>query len=129
MRRALANRPKFRLLRRCAVGNVTASTYGADDMPTYRRISENEYDVLNELAACDRARQRVLDHEPGWARPMDVGGSDGSHHSKTLAALYRRGYAERARRSAFGTRGSWLYKVTALGYATLHNERQRRGRP
>lgn len=30
-----------------------------------------------------------------WKRPMDVGGTNGSHHSGTLAQLARKGLAER----------------------------------
>lgn len=37
-------------------------------------------------------------YDNGWARPMDVGGRDCSHHSRTLAKLVRLGYAEERRR-------------------------------
>lgn len=46
-------------------------------------MTERQYSVL-----------RCLDEEV-WARPMDVGGRDGSHHSATLAQLSRMGLAER----------------------------------
>ena len=48
------------------------------------RISDRQHDVLGSLAAYG-----------DWARPMDVGGRDGSHHSATLAQLARQGLAER----------------------------------
>lgn len=48
------------------------------------RISEREKDVLDSLTAYK-----------DWARPMDVGGRDGSHHSMTLSQLARRGLVER----------------------------------
>jgi hypothetical protein len=45
----------------------------------------------------DRQRDvlRSLDGFGGWARPMDVGARDGSHHSATLSALARRGLVDR----------------------------------
>lgn len=53
----------------------------------------------------------------GWARPMDVGGKNTSHHSHTLKALVDAGYAERKSRFPKGeaTRGSFVYRVTKRG--------------
>lgn len=47
-------------------------------------ISDRQRDVLESLAVYG-----------DWARPMDVGARDGSHHSATLSALADRGLAER----------------------------------
>lgn len=45
-----------------------------------------------------------------WWRPMDVGGFDGSHHSRTLAKLVKLGLAERRKRGSLaGIRSSWEY--------------------
>lgn len=65
------------------------------------------YDYLDGL--------RMLEHTQQlgecWWRPMDVGGSDGSHHSRTLAKLVRLGLAERRQRGALcKMRGSWEYR-------------------
>jgi hypothetical protein len=48
-------------------------------------LSDRKREVLDALSGL---------HE-GWARPMDVGGRDGSHHSATLAQLAKHGLAER----------------------------------
>lgn len=42
----------------------------------------------------------------GWARPMDVGGHNGSDHSYVLARLVKKGYVERKARGSWGSRGS-----------------------
>jgi hypothetical protein len=48
------------------------------------RLSDRQRDVLDSLAVFG-----------DWARPMDVGARDSSHHSATLSALSRRGLVER----------------------------------
>ena len=53
-----------------------------------RSLRPHEEEVLNYL-------QWFAENRPQkWVRPMDVGGSDGSHHSGTLAKLVKLGYAE-----------------------------------
>jgi hypothetical protein len=47
-------------------------------------LSDRSLDVLDALAVYG-----------DWARPMDIGGRDGSHHSVTLSLLSRRQLAER----------------------------------
>lgn len=48
------------------------------------QISDRQLDVLEALAVYG-----------DWARPMDVGARDGSHHSATLSQLARHGLADR----------------------------------
>ena len=48
------------------------------------QISDRQLDVLESLAVYG-----------DWARPMDVGASDGSHHSATLGQLARHGLVDR----------------------------------
>jgi hypothetical protein len=56
----------------------------------------------------------------GYVRPLDCGGANGSHHSATLAKLVRLGLAERRQRSIWQPlRGSWSYRITDAGRATL----------
>lgn len=62
------------------------------------------------LAAHEREVLDNLRHQVGWVRPMDVGGKDASHHSRTLAKLVRLGLAERRRRAGW-TRPSYLYRA------------------
>lgn len=56
-----------------------------------------------------------------WLRPMDIGGTDGSHHSRTLAKLVKRGLVERRKRNTItnvilnGHRGSYVYRITDQG--------------
>lgn len=57
--------------------------HGAGPAPL-KKISDRQLDVLDALAAYG-----------DWARPMDIGARDGSHHSATLSGLARRGLAER----------------------------------
>ena len=52
----------------------------------------------------------------GWARPMDVGGTDGSHHSKTLAALWRQGLVERRPRQTLVNHLTQATEVRASSY-------------
>lgn len=76
-----------------------------------RAIPARQRDVLVSLA-----------HHDGWSRPMDVGASDGSHHSTTLRALIKKHLVERR------VRGSLLNMVRGHeeGYALL--AKARRGR-
>lgn len=63
-------------------------------------LTDRQRDVLAALAIYD-----------GWARPMDVGARDGSHHCMTLRALVKKGLAERKLRGSLlnQIRGTALY--------------------
>lgn len=75
-----------------------------------------------------------------WARPMDIGARDGSHHAATISALVRKGLAERqlrgslinhirgqacydawsrVKRGRSAPRGSYQYRITKAGRALL----------
>lgn len=68
-------------------------------------------------------RLRAFEPAGAWARPMDLGGKDGSNHSRVLAALVRKGLVERAPRATlandrlhgqkprFDSRGSNVYRI------------------
>jgi len=65
-----------------------------------------------------------------WARPLDLGARDSSHHSRTLAQLCGLGLVERGRRNTLinmigGRRGSWKYRITATGRARARRELKR----
>jgi len=47
-------------------------------------LSERQREVLD-----------ILVGYKGWARPMDIGARDGSHHSATLSGLAKRGLIEK----------------------------------
>lgn len=53
----------------------------ADKSP---RLSDRQLDVLDSLSGYI-----------GWARPMDIGARDSSHHSATLSGLAKQGLVER----------------------------------
>ncbi|ARB13722.1 hypothetical protein Ccr2_gp191c [Caulobacter phage Ccr2] len=57
---------------------------------------------------------------------MDVGGSNGSHHSATLAKLVKRGLAEATQRSAAMSRGSKEYRVSEKGLEVYNAQRRQR---
>lgn len=76
------------------------------------RLNERQLEVLRELEHANHGSKYTL----LWARPLDVGGSNDSHHSKTLAALVKKGLVKRQQRSALnGSRGSWQYRITDAG--------------
>lgn len=66
-----------------------------------KRLPERQADALAALARYD-----------GWARPMDVGAIDGSHHCMTLRTLVKKGFAERKLRGSLlnQIRGTDLYE-------------------
>ena len=64
-------------------------------------LKEHEAELLKELRAIG-----------DWVTPREVGGHDGSHHSRTLAKLCKLGFAERD-----ACRGGWIrhaYKYRAV---------------
>lgn len=52
--------------------------------------------------------------DDGFARPMDVGGTDGSYHSAVLSQLVRRGLAEKRQRGGW-CRVPCRYRATQAG--------------
>jgi hypothetical protein len=68
------------------------------------QISSRQRDILKALAIYD-----------DWARPMDVGAIDGSHHTMSLRALVKKGLVERRLRGSLlnQIRGTDLYERIA----------------
>lgn len=59
-----------------------------------------------------------------WRRPMDIGGRDGSHHARTLAALTTKGLVERRQRGGHHyIRPSYEYRISTAGKALLDQTR------
>jgi hypothetical protein len=73
------------------------------------KLTDRQLEVLKSLAYA---------HKYGFVRPMDLGGTDASHHSHTLAALVRKGLAKRQARGGL-FRGAWRYRITDAGLALL----------
>ena len=63
-------------------------------------IGQRDQEVLDDL--------RAWHYNDGWARPMNIGGTDCSPHSRILSKLVKLGYAESRRRcvSIVGALGS-----------------------
>jgi hypothetical protein len=75
-------------------------------MNEQKRLTARELEVLGDLPPGD------------FVRPMDIGGRDGSDHSRVLKSLARKGYVERQRRNSLmnwleSSRGSYIYRRPA----------------
>lgn len=85
-------------------------------------LTANEAEVLGALFRHRDKRATPYARgfpEPGWCRPRDVGGTQGSHHAHTLARLARR---QHARQRPYldgrgGLRQSWMYRISDAGIA------------
>ena len=66
---------------------------------------------MDQQVLTDRDRE-VLGELPivAWVRPMDVGGTNSSHHSATLRKLVRYGLAEQKRHYRGVSGGHWRYR-------------------
>jgi hypothetical protein len=93
---------------------------------TPKQLTDRQRDLLGSLAVFG-----------DWARPMDIGARDGSHHTATLRALVKKGLAERRLRGSLlnqirgskvyerlakmkkrdrsAPRGSYIYRITPSG--------------
>jgi hypothetical protein len=65
--------------------------------------------------------------EPGWCRPLDLGGTQQSHHSNTLGRLNRLGYVDKKPYLGATTHSS-IYRISEAGVAAwdIYAEHQRR---
>lgn len=100
------------------------------------KFTENQRDVLIELHAAHTTRSFPM----AWCAPINIGGTNGSHHFASLKSMQRRGYVQTKYRgnqdpppgqhgkNIFNSRGSKLYRLTPRGTAMVeawHNERVR----
>lgn len=67
--------------------------------------------------------------EPGWCRPLDLGGTQQSHHSNTLRRLARMGYVLKKPYLDVGSHSS-VYKISDAGVSAweIYVEHQQRVR-
>jgi len=93
------------------------------------KLNGRQLDVLLELASAAR-------NNPGRRiAPIDLGGTDGSHHTATLAQLCKKGLATRRKYTYFGDcgckcgpdamfghrcRGSFAYGITKAGLEIIN---------
>lgn len=96
----------------------SSTTSVAGKRSVTKRLSDQQLDVLDTLAGF-----------VGWARPMDIGARDGSHHSETLNGLAKRHLVEREKLHAIyccngsthppdaacRCKGSCRYRITQAG--------------
>ena len=89
-------------------------------------ITDRDLIVLGELRAANKNHLEV-GFRKGWARPMDCGGFNGSHHSKTLQKLARLGFVEMSRETTAAANGrpGILYRITEAGIARDELERDK----
>lgn len=86
--------------------------------------------TLAALPSRQRELFRALQEHGDWARPLDLGGGDGSHHSKTLRTLVAKGLVDAERRAVGVTGGSWLYRAReSLAPTTADTLKSRLPRP
>jgi hypothetical protein len=71
---------------------------------------QREYEVLGALEAAPR----TMPDSKGWLTPMFCGGTDASHHSRTLRSLVPRDLVEKKERGGW-TKTSWQYRITPAG--------------
>jgi len=91
------------------------------------KLTPNQIEVLRTL---ERSNHLSSYPEP-WCTPMDLGGSNGSHHSGTLHALAKKGLVQFKQRGGedpppgengrkiWAGRGSKVYRITDAGRAAL----------
>lgn len=82
-------------------------------------LTKRDFETLRELAAANFSNNSI-GYRDGWAKSLDFGGSNGSHHSVTLVKLTKRGLVEvmhprtkQPWRSRYG--GNKYYKITHAG--------------
>lgn len=97
-----------------------------------RPLTERDFETLDDLASTNRDRVKNLGAEYEWAKPMDIGASDASHHSATLKKLGRRGLVdiEDASTKRPGCSKYWRagcrYKINIAGQAALDQRKAAR---
>ena len=96
-------------VRRSYAAMIVAGGQAVNRWAAVDSLAPREKEVLEALVGLDFYATTNALGKVYW-RPMDVGGFDGSHHSRTLAKLVRLGLAARRRRESLaGIRSSWLY--------------------
>lgn len=88
---------------------------------TDRELTANQREALEGLVWARKSGQGCREMGDGirYCTPMDIGGSNGSHHSATLLALSKKGLADRYKFRGFGPRGSCAYRATDAGVALI----------
>lgn len=91
------------------------------------KLTDRDIETLGELEAANRNLKQV-GYRGGWAKPLDCGGSNGSHHGATLVKLTKAGFAEKKGYTP-GRRTVWMYMITDVGKAAWAEFLQRQRTP
>jgi hypothetical protein len=83
-------------------------------------MTPRQTEVLGALMAFTNSADRYEWH-PKWARPLDIGGFNGSNHGPTLAILYRMGLVDRVF-SGGSQRRNYKYRINDDGRRALAQE-------
>lgn len=80
-------------------------------------LTEEEREILIAAEFIHRhPDQGMWQYGEGWFKPMHVGGTDGSHHSRTLRKMARKGLIDtEVNPSLSGIRNSRRYRISAGG--------------
>jgi len=82
-----------------------------------RPLTDRDIDVLETLVFATISRVRL--NQSCWMQPLDLGGSNGSHHSYTLHKLAKRGLCHRRKWGSKRAKGSCDYRANAAGLEWL----------
>ena len=83
----------------------------------HRQRDASKVALVALVALMRESGMTLLDTQ--WCTPRMLGGTDGSHHSATLAQLVRKGLAEQSNRGGH-TRNVWQYRRTPAGKKAVH---------
>jgi hypothetical protein len=95
-------------------------------------LTERQIDVLRDLAYLKTHADECTGAGPGdetnWAKPMDFGGCDRSHHGETAVCLAKKGLVDSYKYATNQTnnfncrkRGARSYRITAKGMRWLRD--------
>lgn len=87
-------------------------------------LTERDIKTLGELSVATNPRDAFA--REGWVMPLDCGGSNGSHHSYTLAKLAKRGLCDRKKYGGKRDKGSCRYRINDAGRAYLKSTHESR---
>jgi hypothetical protein len=89
--------------------------------PSTADATQDDATIRKVIGFTEREAEAFDRQVGGWARPLDLGGFDTSHHSATASALAKKGLLDRFDRgSLMGARAVWLYRITDLGRQALN---------
>lgn len=80
-------------------------------------LSDRDIETLGDLEAANR---NLAEGGRLWAKPLDCGGYNGSHHGATLIKLAKAGLVDKKGYTP-GCRAVWMYKINEAGRQAWKN--------